>query len=134
VVVRSLLCLVGLVGNAAWLVWLCKRLRTGQKLRENILLLNLCIAGLFVACITMPVFIGWTVTKSWMAGDGGCRIVMFLSQIGPLLSPLVLTAVTLDRCASTLLQRHKSALDIATKVMLSVAWIIAIAACVPQVS
>ncbi|KAH7961858.1 vasopressin V1a receptor [Rhipicephalus sanguineus] len=86
------------VGNSVvcWKLVVQRRHRRISKAR--VLFLNLAIADLLVACVTMTSQVVWEVMgRLWIAGDAFCRFFKFLQTFALVSSTYMLVTIAVDR-------------------------------------
>ncbi|CAK9290605.1 unnamed protein product [Gordionus sp. m RMFG-2023] len=101
--------------------------------RMRTLLLNLCIADLFVAFLLIPLEISWRITVKWMAGDIACRLLMFVRIFGLYLSSFVLVCIAIDRYMSILHPLSVRYAERRQKGMMIACWVASFLCSLPQV-
>ncbi|XP_037561793.1 gonadotropin-releasing hormone receptor [Dermacentor silvarum] len=90
--------IASVIGNTivCWKLVVKRRRRRMSKAR--VLFLNLAIADLLVACITMTSQVVWEVMgRVWIAGDAFCRLFKFLQTFALVSSTYMLVVIALDR-------------------------------------
>lgn len=98
IVIIIIMIVTSIVGNSivCWKLVVKRRHRHVSKAR--VLFLNLAIADLLVACITMTSQVVWEVMgRVWIAGDTFCRFFKFLQTFALVSSTYMLVAIALDR-------------------------------------
>ncbi|XP_077512551.1 gonadotropin-releasing hormone receptor-like [Amblyomma americanum] len=90
--------IVSIVGNSVVCCNLLIRQRRRRVSKARVLFLNLAIADLLVACITMTSQVVWEVMgRLWIAGDAFCRFFKFLQTFALVSSTYMLVAIAVDR-------------------------------------
>ncbi|KAK8776922.1 hypothetical protein V5799_029731 [Amblyomma americanum] len=87
-----------IIGNSVvcWKLVVQRRHRRLSKAR--VLFLNLAIADLLVACVTMTSQVVWEVMgRLWIAGDAFCRFFKFLQTFALVSSTYMLVTIAVDR-------------------------------------
>ncbi|CAH0687871.1 unnamed protein product [Spodoptera exigua] len=107
----------------AWLMrWL------GNWLPYNVSL-TLCVIHKSLAWVSC---IGWRTTNAWLAGNLACKFFLVLRAFGLYLSSNVLVCISLDRFFAILYPLRLPIARKRSKIMLSLAWIIALLCSLPQ--
>ncbi|CAN8010984.1 unnamed protein product [Ixodes pacificus] len=89
---------VSVFGNSVVCWKLVLRRRHHRVSKARVLFLNLAIADLQVACITMTSQVVWEVMgRLWIAGDVFCRFFKFLQTFALVSSTYMLVSIALDR-------------------------------------
>ncbi|XP_077556851.1 gonadotropin-releasing hormone receptor-like [Haemaphysalis longicornis] len=89
---------VSTLGNSIVCCNLLVRQRRRRVSKARVLFLNLAIADLLVACITMTSQVVWEVMgRVWIAGDAFCRFFKFLQTFALVSSTYMLVAIAADR-------------------------------------
>ncbi|KAL3205851.1 hypothetical protein MRX96_011003 [Rhipicephalus microplus] len=90
--------IVSTIGNSVVCCNLLVRQRHRRVSKARVLFLNLAIADLLVACITMTSQVVWEVMgRIWIAGDAFCRFFKFLQTFALVSSTYMLVAIAVDR-------------------------------------
>ncbi|XP_075535269.1 gonadotropin-releasing hormone receptor-like [Dermacentor variabilis] len=90
--------IVSVFGNSVVCCNLLVRQRRRRVSKARVLFLNLAIADLLVACITMTSQVVWEVMgRIWIAGDAFCRFFKFLQTFALVSSTYMLVAISVDR-------------------------------------
>ena len=107
--------------------------RRSHKSRVNILVMHLTVADLLVAIVNIPTDVVWFYTVQWLAGNAGCKIIMFIESFNMYGSSFILIVISLDRYAAIVhpLSIHQA--DRRCKIMLRAAWACSALCSVPQV-
>ncbi|KAL8197339.1 UNVERIFIED_CONTAM: hypothetical protein K2H54_020612 [Gekko kuhli] len=132
VVVTLLLCVVSTAGNVAVLWASVGRRGPPRRSHARLLLLHLAAADLLVALVVMPVDAAWNITLQWRAGEGACRLLMFLKLLAMYAAAFLTALISLDRHAAIL---HPLALAEAGRwhqLWLQAAWLLSTGLSVPQ--
>ncbi|PZC85226.1 hypothetical protein B5X24_HaOG202411 [Helicoverpa armigera] len=79
-----------------------------------------------------PIKIGWRTTNAWLAGNLACKFFLVLRAFGLYLSSNVLVCISLDRFFAILYPLRLPIARKRSKIMLSLAWIIALLCSLPQ--
>ncbi|KAH9369605.1 hypothetical protein HPB48_010664 [Haemaphysalis longicornis] len=98
IVIIIIMIVSSIVGNTVvcWKLVVKRRHRRVSKAR--VLFLNLAIADLLVACITMTSQVVWEVMgRLWIAGDVFCRFFKFLQTFALVSSTYMLVGIAVDR-------------------------------------
>ncbi|KAK8780131.1 hypothetical protein V5799_018530 [Amblyomma americanum] len=98
IVIIIIMILASIIGNAVvcWRLLFSRRHKRVSKAR--VLFLNLAIADLLVACITMTSQVVWEVMGMvWIAGDVFCRFFKFLQTFALVSSTYMLVTIAVDR-------------------------------------
>ncbi|KAH6939056.1 hypothetical protein HPB50_015698 [Hyalomma asiaticum] len=98
IVIIIIMIVASVVGNSVvcWKLVVKRRHRRVSKAR--VLFLNLALADLLVACVTMTSQVVWEVMgRVWIAGDAFCRLFKFLQTFALVSSTYMLVAIALDR-------------------------------------
>uniref|UniRef100_A0A8D0H8J2 G-protein coupled receptors family 1 profile domain-containing protein n=1 Tax=Sphenodon punctatus TaxID=8508 RepID=A0A8D0H8J2_SPHPU len=130
-VIYALVFLVGVPGNAA-VIWV-----TGFEMKRTvntIWFLNLSVSDL-LCCLALPFLAALLINDHhWALGDFACRLIPSLIILNMFASVLVLTAISVDRCALVTkpvwCQNHRS-LSLAWGVC-GVSWLLALLLTVPS--
>ncbi|XP_053124417.1 C5a anaphylatoxin chemotactic receptor 1 [Hemicordylus capensis] len=109
-VIYSLVFLVGVLGNGA-VIWVMS-----FKMRHTVnavWFLNLSVADL-LCCLALPILVAQLASDHhWHLGDFGCKLFPSLITLNMFASVLLLTAISMDRCALVIrpvwCQNHRSA-------------------------
>ncbi|KAG0436967.1 hypothetical protein HPB47_017676 [Ixodes persulcatus] len=89
---------VSVFGNSVVCWKLVLRRRHRRVTKARVLFLNLAIADLLVACITMTSQVVWEVMgRLWIAGDVFCRFFKLLQTFSLVSSTYMLVSIALDR-------------------------------------
>ncbi|KAL3255086.1 hypothetical protein MRX96_046694 [Rhipicephalus microplus] len=89
---------VSIVGNSIVCCNLLVKHRRRRVSKARVLFLNLAIADLLVACVTMTSQVVWEVMgRLWIAGDAFCRFFKFLQTFALVSSTYMLVAIAVDR-------------------------------------
>ncbi|XP_047029541.1 adipokinetic hormone/corazonin-related peptide receptor variant I-like [Helicoverpa zea] len=128
--VYSALLAAGAVGNVGVFVSLVRSRR--RKSRVNLLMTHLVVADMIVLFIVIPLEIGWRTTNAWLAGNLACKFFLVLRAFGLYLSSNVLVCISLDRFFAILYPLRLPIARKRSKIMLSLAWIIALLCSLPQ--
>ncbi|XP_045208422.2 mesotocin receptor-like [Mercenaria mercenaria] len=124
--------LTTIVGNLVLIVSLTNR-RTRRRKRVNVFIVNLAIADLTVAFITMTTELLEAVFKQWILGAFLCKLLLYLQVVTLSSTTFLLTGMSIDRYQvivrplKSLAQRPK----IKAKVVM--AWLSAFVFAIPQV-
>ncbi|KAH9369601.1 hypothetical protein HPB48_011505 [Haemaphysalis longicornis] len=87
-----------LLVNASITEVLIVKRRRWRVSNARVLFLNLAVADLLVACITMTSQVVWEVMgRLWIAGDAFCRLFKFLQTFALVSSTYMLVAIAADR-------------------------------------
>ena len=89
---------------------------------------------MFVTFVHMPLWIGWSLTVYWMAGDFFCRLLKFFDIFGMFLSSNILICISLDRFYAIVFPLSSGKAANFIKILLFGAWIVSILCAAPQVS
>ncbi|KAH6939152.1 hypothetical protein HPB50_016124 [Hyalomma asiaticum] len=98
IVIIIIMIVASVVGNSVvcWKLVVQRRHRRISKAR--VLFLNLAIADLLVACVTMTSQVVWEVMgRLWIAGDAFCRFFKFLQTFALVSSTYMLVTIAVDR-------------------------------------
>ncbi|XP_050044147.1 gonadotropin-releasing hormone receptor-like [Dermacentor andersoni] len=98
IVIIVIMIVASVVGNTVvcWKLVFKRRHRRVSKAR--VLFLNLAIADLLVACITMTSQVVWEVMgRVWIAGDAFCRFFKFMQTFALVSSTYMLVTIAVDR-------------------------------------
>ncbi|KAL1429907.1 hypothetical protein MTO96_015407 [Rhipicephalus appendiculatus] len=100
--VRIVIIIVMIVASVAGNTIVCWKLvfkrRHRRVSKARVLFLNLAIADLLVACITMTSQVVWEVMgRVWIAGDAFCRFFKFLQTFALVSSTYMLVTIAVDR-------------------------------------
>ncbi|KAK8778332.1 hypothetical protein V5799_020328 [Amblyomma americanum] len=98
IIIIIVMIVASVVGNTivCWKLVFKRQHRRVSKAR--VLFLNLAIADLLVACITMTSQVVWEVMgRLWIAGDAFCRLFKFLQTFALVSSTYMLVVIALDR-------------------------------------
>ena len=103
-----------------------------RRIRDHILLLNLCAADLFVTVVYIPSEIYAYTIGRWYY-DEICKIIAALKGLGIYVSSCTITSISLDRYLSivhplTVYQSNRR-----NKLLVIGSWFISAMACIPQV-
>ncbi|XP_077512369.1 gonadotropin-releasing hormone receptor-like [Amblyomma americanum] len=89
---------LSVIGNSVVCCNLLVKQRRRRVSKARVLFLNLAIADLLVACITMTSQVVWEVMgRLWIAGDAFCRFFKFLQTFALVSSTYMLVAIAIDR-------------------------------------
>ncbi|XP_071450327.1 adipokinetic hormone/corazonin-related peptide receptor variant I-like [Hetaerina americana] len=121
---------ISAVGNLSVIASLI-RLRH-RKSRVDFMLTHLAVADLVVTFVMIPMEIGWRATTQWLAGNIACKVFLFVRAFGLYLSSMVLVCVSLDRYFAVVHPLRVSDARHRAKVMLYVAWAVALVCAFPQ--
>lgn len=58
---------------------------------------HLCLASLYIACVTLPINTGWHITFKWHADTLGCKLFMALRVIGFYMAAFLITTLSINR-------------------------------------
>ena len=94
VIVLSVLFVIAALGNLGVFINI---IRYKIKSRFNCLILHLTISDMITTFLTMPSVIGMLCTVTWRASNAGCKILMFLDQVGIYSSSALRAVICLDR-------------------------------------
>lgn len=91
----AVICLVALVGNISLYIIVLKN----RRLRSvtNFFILNLSLADILVAAVSMPITIATTVLGDWPLGQNGCVAVGFLTILTFIASVMGLALIAINR-------------------------------------
>ncbi|XP_065290827.2 gonadotropin-releasing hormone receptor-like [Dermacentor albipictus] len=90
--------ILSVVGNSVVCCNLLVKHRHRRVSKARVLFLNLAIADLLVACVTMTSQVVWEVMgRLWIAGDVFCRFFKFLQTFTLVSSTYMLVAIAVDR-------------------------------------
>ncbi|KAL1475701.1 hypothetical protein MTO96_019226 [Rhipicephalus appendiculatus] len=90
--------ILSVVGNTVVCCNLLVKQRRRRVSKARVLFLNLAVADLLVACITMTSQVVWEVMgRLWIAGDAFCRFFKFLQTFALVSSTYMLVAIAIDR-------------------------------------
>ncbi|KAH8038658.1 hypothetical protein HPB51_002802 [Rhipicephalus microplus] len=90
--------ILSVVGNTVVCCNLLVKQRRRRVSKARVLFLNLAVADLLVACITMASQVVWEVMgRLWIAGDAFCRFFKFLQTFALVSSTYMLVAIAIDR-------------------------------------
>lgn len=131
VIAYSVLFFIAAIGNLSVFVTLF-RFRH-RKSRVNLFIMHLCMADMIVTFVMLPMEIGWHLTVSWLAGDFGCRLMMFFRAFGFYLSSFVLIAISIDRYLAIAHPLSLTDPSRRSKMMLLMSWLLSAIASAPQV-
>ncbi|KAH8040306.1 hypothetical protein MRX96_011004 [Rhipicephalus microplus] len=100
--VRIVIIIVMIVASIAGNTIVCWKLvfkrRHRRVSKARVLFLNLAIADLLVACVTMTSQVVWEVMgRVWIAGDAFCRLFKFLQTFALVSSTYMLVTIAVDR-------------------------------------
>ncbi|KAH6937576.1 hypothetical protein HPB50_001729 [Hyalomma asiaticum] len=100
--VRIVIIIVMIVASIAGNTVVCWKLvfkrRHRRVSKARVLFLNLAIADLLVACVTMTSQVVWEVMgRVWIAGDAFCRFFKFLQTFALVSSTYMLVTIAVDR-------------------------------------
>merc|ERR1719318_2139452 len=98
----------------------------------SLLLIHLAVADLLVILLQVPLEIAWTATVSWKAGDLFCRIMVFFRILGFYASGFIMIVISLDRLSAIMFPLSHISSSSRTKLMLTIAWIVAPLCSLPQ--
>ncbi|KAL3181426.1 hypothetical protein MRX96_036974 [Rhipicephalus microplus] len=89
--------ILSVVGNTVVCCNLLVKQRRRRVSKARVLFLNLAVADLLVACITMASQVVWEVMgRLWIAGDAFCRFFKFLQTFALVSSTYMLVAIAID--------------------------------------
>ncbi|KAH7967482.1 hypothetical protein HPB49_025166 [Dermacentor silvarum] len=98
IVIIVTMIILSVVGNTVVCCNLLVKQRRRRVSKARVLFLNLAIADLLVACITMTSQVVWEVMgRLWIAGDAFCRFFKFLQTFALVSSTYMLVAIAIDR-------------------------------------
>ncbi|KAL1422359.1 hypothetical protein MTO96_022233 [Rhipicephalus appendiculatus] len=98
IVIIIIMIVTSVVGNSVVFWKLVVRRRHRRVSKARVLFLNLAMADLLVACVTMTSQVVWEVMgRVWIAGDAFCRFFKFLQTFALVSSTYMLVAIALDR-------------------------------------
>ncbi|XP_050044123.1 gonadotropin-releasing hormone receptor-like [Dermacentor andersoni] len=98
IVIIVTMIILSVVGNSVVCCNLLVQQRRRRVSKARVLFLNLAIADLLVACITMMSQVVWEVMgRLWIAGDAFCRFFKFLQTFALVSSTYMLVAIAIDR-------------------------------------
>nr|XP_060611900.1 gonadotropin-releasing hormone II receptor-like [Anolis sagrei ordinatus] len=103
-----------------------------RRSHPRVLLLHLAVADLLVALVVMPLDAAWNVTLEWRAGDGACRLLMFLKLLAMYASAFLTALISLDRQAAILHPLDVSKGWCRNRVLLQAAWMLSAGLSIPQ--
>ncbi|XP_065290361.2 oxytocin receptor-like [Dermacentor albipictus] len=107
--------------------------RRSKMTRMYYFLLQLCICDLTTAFLTVLPQLGWDATYRFRGGNIACKFVKFGQLLGPYLSSYVLVVTAIDRYQAICFPLSNcSWTPTKSKLLISVAWIVALLCCVPQ--
>ncbi|XP_055696278.1 adipokinetic hormone/corazonin-related peptide receptor variant I-like [Lutzomyia longipalpis] len=129
--VYCVMLVIALTGNLSVVITLF-RTRRHRRSRVSLMIFHLAVADLMVACIMIPLEIGWRITVEWYAGNIACKIFLFLRAFCLYLSSNVLVCVSLDRCFAVVYPLRVTDARKRGKCMLGVAWLVATLYSIPQ--
>ncbi|XP_075741550.1 gonadotropin-releasing hormone receptor-like [Rhipicephalus microplus] len=98
IIIIIIMIVTSVVGNSVVLWKLVVRRRRRRVSKARVLFLNLAMADLSVACVTMTSQVVWEVMgRAWIAGDAFCRLFKFLQTFALVSSTYMLVTIALDR-------------------------------------
>ncbi|KAH7961503.1 oxytocin receptor [Rhipicephalus sanguineus] len=107
--------------------------RRSKMTRMYYFLLQLCVSDLTTAFLTVLPQLGWDATYRFRGGNVACKLVKFGQLLGPYLSSYVLVVTAIDRYQAICFPLSNcSWTPNKSKLLISVAWIVALMCCVPQ--
>lgn len=121
-----------LIGNLGLIVAIVNK-KSRRRKRVNVFIVNLAVADLAVACITMTTELLEAMFKQWVLGALLCKLLLYFQVVTLSSTTFLLTGMSIDRYQilvrplKSLRQRPK----IKSKVV--VAWIMAFVISIPQV-
>ncbi|KAH9369804.1 hypothetical protein HPB48_011646 [Haemaphysalis longicornis] len=119
------------VGNGCVLAALM--VRRSKLTRMYYFLLHLCISDLTTAFLTVLPQLGWDATYRFRGGDLACKSVKFGQLLGPYLSSYVLVVTAVDRYQAICFPLSNcSWTPTKSKLLISLAWLVSLSCCVPQ--
>ncbi|XP_072037449.1 gonadotropin-releasing hormone II receptor-like [Amphiura filiformis] len=130
IIVDSFIFVISMAANIAVMTTLLVNRR--RKSRVNMLILHLITADLLITLVNIPTDIAWHLTVVWIAGNAMCKIIMFLNQVFMSASGFLLIVISLDRYAAIVHPLSVSQADKRCKIMLRVAWMVAVIFALPQ--
>ncbi|KAH6940051.1 hypothetical protein HPB50_024500 [Hyalomma asiaticum] len=107
--------------------------RRSKMTRMYYFLLQLCVSDLTTAFLTVLPQLGWDATYRFRGGNAACKLVKFGQLLGPYLSSYVLVVTAIDRYMAICFPLSNcSWTPTKSKLLISVAWIVSLLCCVPQ--
>ncbi|XP_037272900.1 oxytocin receptor [Rhipicephalus microplus] len=107
--------------------------RRSKMTRMYYFLLHLCVSDLTTAFLTVLPQLGWDATYRFRGGNVACKLVKFGQLLGPYLSSYVLVVTAIDRYQAICFPLSNcSWTPNKSKLLISVAWIVSLMCCGPQ--
>ena len=131
VIAYSVLFIVAAFGNLTVFITLFRNRH--RRSRVNLFIMHLSVADLIVTFVMLPLETAWHITVSWLAGDIGCRLLMFCRAFGFYLSSFILVAISLDRYFAIIHPMSLKDADQRGRIMLILAWLFSVVSSIPQV-
>ncbi|XP_059620895.1 adipokinetic hormone/corazonin-related peptide receptor variant I-like [Phlebotomus argentipes] len=131
IAVYCVMFVIALTGNLSVVITLFRG-RRHRRSRVSLMIFHLAVADLMVACIMIPLEIGWRITVEWYAGNIACKVLLFMRAFCLYLSSNVLVCVSLDRCFAVVYPLRVTDARKRGKYMLAAAWIVATLYSIPQ--
>lgn len=129
--ILSLMFLAIIFGNSFALMALIVRKPKGNRMYYY--LQHLCIGDLVCGLFNVFPQLIWDITYRFYGGNLLCKVVKFLQILGPYLSSYILVITAIDRYQAICHPlRNHSRTQRRSKIMISIAWILSLLLCCPQ--